>query len=71
MASMKTEGVIKDEKAVLNTTIAKDILDAFKATCKRTGIPMNTLLEVFMKQYSEGYFTLKFAKNDSLYVDCD
>lgn len=43
MPSMKVN-VQKNERAMLNTTINKDVLDSFKAHCKSAGMPMNTVL---------------------------
>lgn len=71
MSSLKTEGVVKDERAVLNTTIKKEVFDEFKAKCKRTGVPMNTLLEVFMDQYNNGEFKIKFTKGNDISLDLD
>lgn len=71
MSSLKTDGVIKEERSALNTTIKKEVFDGFKAKCKRTGIPMNTLLEVFMDQYVNGEFKIKFTKNNDISLDLD
>ena len=60
MASLKTD-VKANNRGVLNTTIDKDILDNFKRTCKTSGVPMNTLIEAFMRQYNDGNFYLKFG----------
>ena len=50
-------------RAMLNTTINKDVLDEFREYCKQISCPMNMVLETFMKQFSEGAFTFKLAKN--------
>ena len=63
MSGLKTNKEITRSKAMLNTTIDKEVFDDFKATCKATGMRMSTLLETFMKQYNEGEFTVKFVKN--------
>ena len=59
----------KIERGVLNTTIDKDVLDGFKAYCKAAGMPMNTILESFMRQFSDGEFILKIGKNSSLDIE--
>ena len=71
MSSLKTESVAKEERSPLNTTINKQVFDEFKIKCKVTGIPMNALIEVFMKQYNSGEFKLRFAKDDSIRVDLE
>ena len=53
----------KMDRAMLNTTINKDVLDGFRSYCKNIGCPMNMVLEIFMEQFSDGQFTLKLAKN--------
>lgn len=50
-------------KAMLNTTIRKEVLDRFREACKASNIPMNTVLEIFMSQFSDGCFSIKIAKN--------
>lgn len=52
------------EKAVLNTTISKDVLDGFRAYCKATNCPMNVILESFMRQFAAGEFIIKLGKNN-------
>ena len=42
----------ENNKVVLNTTIDKDIKDAFSAYCKQVGFSMNTVLEILMKRIS-------------------
>lgn len=66
MSGLKTDREIKREKAMLNTTIDKEVFEEFKATCKASGMRMSTLLETFMRQYSNGEFTVKFVKNKSI-----
>ena len=60
---------VKPKRAMLNTTIREDVLSDFKDTCKESGINMNIILETFMKQFSDGEFTLKFGKSNNLNVD--
>lgn len=64
MSGLKTDREIRREKAMLNTTIDKEVFEDFKATCKASGMRMSTLLETFMRQYSDGEFTVKFVKNE-------
>lgn len=68
MARIKTE-VSPKPRAMLNTTINSEVLAEFKAYCKELGIPMNLLIEVFMKQAISGEFILKFGKNNNIEVD--
>lgn len=66
MSGLKTEKEVKRDKAMLNTTIDKEVFENFKATCKGSGMRMSTLLETFMRQYSDGEFIVKFVKNKSV-----
>ena len=70
MSSMKIE-VEKQERAVLNTTIRKGVLDEFKVYCKAAGIPMNIVLEAFMRQFVDGEYILKIAKENVLAVELE
>lgn len=47
----------------LNTTINPDVLGAFRHKCKMQGVPMNTIIEAFMRQYIDGGFYLKFGRD--------
>lgn len=47
---------------MLNTTINTEILNDFKGYCKEQGMPMNLLLELFMRDIIQGKFTLKFDR---------
>lgn len=58
------------EKAMLNTTINKDVLDAFRDHCKHIKCPMNVVLEAFMMQFSNGEFIVKLGKA-KMEVDID
>lgn len=63
MSSLKVKGSKnKIERAVLNTTISKEIFDEFKISCKDIGVPMNVIIETFMRQFNDGGFFLKFEK---------
>lgn len=61
MSNIKAN-VQKNERAMLNTTINKGVLDSFKTHCKCAGMPMNTILETFMVQFVSGEFVLKIGK---------
>lgn len=65
MASIKTNAD-RIERGVLNTTIDKDVLDNFKTHCKSAGLPMNTILEAFMIQFTNGEFVLRVGKTNKL-----
>lgn len=60
----------KRETGKLNTTIKPEVLAEFKANCKKAGVPMNTLIEAFMRQYNEGGFYLKFGR-ESKQIDVE
>ena len=47
------------ERAQLNTTIKKDVLENFKAFAREINVPMNTLIECFMQQCIDGCFKLE------------
>lgn len=68
MARIKSDAKQKP-RAMLNTTIDTEVLDEFKAYCKELGLPMNLLVESFMRQFTEGSFVLKIGKNNKLNVD--
>ena len=55
--------MVENNKAVLNTTIDKDVKEARIAYCKQTGFSMNTVLEILMRQFANGEFRIKFEKN--------
>lgn len=63
MSSLKTDRKLIP-RAMLNTTISKDVLDEFKCKCKENGIQMNTLIEAFMRQYNNGEFSLQIKRED-------
>ena len=52
-----------NNKVAINTTIDKDVKDAFSAYCKQSGLLMNTVLEILMRQFANGEFRIKFEKN--------
>lgn len=49
-------------RSMLNTTINTKVLNDFKGYCKEQGLPMNILLELFMKQIIAGKLALKFGR---------
>lgn len=51
------------ERTTFNTTINKEVLDSFREYCKDINCPMNLALEIFMKQFIEGQFSLSITKN--------
>ena len=57
-------------RAMLNTTINENVLDKFRSYCKTINCPMNTVLETFMAQFSEGQFIFKLEKN-KMEIDID
>lgn len=52
----------KIQKGVLSTPINKEVLDQFRAKCKELNIPMNTVVEVFCKEFNKGKFELTFSR---------
>ena len=42
----------------LNMQINKEIFYEFKVKCKERGLPLNVVIEVFMKQYGNGKYPL-------------
>ena len=63
MSSLKSDRKLVP-RAMLNTTINKEVLEEFKSNCKENGIQMNTLIEAFMRQYNDGEFTLQIKRQD-------
>lgn len=53
----------KQERAMLNTTISKNVLNDFREYCRSINCPMNMVLETFMRQFSEGQFSFRLNKN--------
>lgn len=51
------------KRAMLNTTINEEVLDSFREYCKSINCPMNMVLEVFMRQFAEGQFSMKLIRN--------
>lgn len=51
-------------KVILNTTIDKKIMKAFRAKCAQEKMPMNRLIEMFMEQFAAGNFKLRIGKGN-------
>lgn len=43
----------------LNTQVNKELFYDFKVKCKSSGLPLNIVLETFMRQYANGKFEIK------------
>lgn len=56
----------KLKSSALNTTINSEVLAAFRMKCKQQGVPMNTIIEAFMRQYLKGGFYLKFGRESGM-----
>lgn len=60
----------KVETTALNTKVNKEVFDNFKVRCLELRYPMNVMLEIFMRQYADGRYSLrdkdilKWKKND-------
>ena len=48
--------VQREETTTLTTTINKEVFNTFKDCCKKSGYPLNMVLEIFMRQYVDGRF---------------
>lgn len=46
------------EIQALNTKVNKEVFDRFKEICKRNGLPLNIVIEIFMRQYADNMFPL-------------
>lgn len=46
------------ETQALNTKVNKEIFNRFKEICKKNGLPLNVVLEVFMRQYADNLFPI-------------
>jgi len=47
-------------RKAFTTSIEESISNEFKANCAREGLPMNTVLELFMQGYNDGKFKFGF-----------
>lgn len=43
-------------KRTFGTSIDEKVIQDFKVVCAKNNIPMNTVMEIFMKAYAEGRF---------------
>lgn len=53
----------ENNKVRFNTMIDEDVYERFKNGCQYSGVPMGTLIESFMRQYSDGEFCIRFGSN--------
>ncbi len=60
-------------RAALNTTVDKEVLEGFKKHCKTCGIPMNIVIEQFMKQFQNNEFviSMKLDKDQKYYTEIE
>lgn len=54
-------------KKTFGTSIDEKIIQDFKVACAQNNIPMNTVMELFMKAYAAGRFKteIQYEKNQS------
>ena len=54
-------------KKTFGTSIDENIIQDFKVACAKNNIPMNTVMELFMKAYADGRFKteIQYEKNQS------
>lgn len=55
----------KSTKRPFNTPINVELLNNFKQTCKELEIPMNTVVEVFMRDFNNGRFVMCTERDDN------
>jgi hypothetical protein len=53
-------------KKMFSTPVDAQIITDFKQSCSNLNIPMNTVLEIFMKDFCKGKFILTMAKDEEL-----
>ena len=51
-----SKGGQKMAKRTFGTSIDEKVIQGFKVACAKNNIPMNTVMEIFMKAYAEGRF---------------
>lgn len=56
----------KDGRKMFATPIDSAVANEFKQTCSRLNISMNTVLEVFMRDFGKGKFMLTMTKDEEL-----
>ncbi|MGN1013797.1 MAG: hypothetical protein ACI4PM_00405 [Butyricicoccus sp.] len=59
---MKSEAEVRPRKS-LTSPVNPKICFEFKDNCRAAGIPLNILIECFMRQYAEGEFPLLLVDN--------
>lgn len=50
------------------SSIDENIQKSFKDKCNQLGLPQNVVLEMFMKEFSNGEFEVKMRKN-KIFID--
>lgn len=67
----QTKNKSTKKRTAFNTTINVDVdvQKQFREYCDEIGMPLNIVLESFMKQFANGEFELKFGKANSLLMD--
>ena len=55
----------KRPRKALNTTIDEEVLNDFRDYCEYLVIPMNVVLEMFMKQFAERQLECKLVKGEA------
>lgn len=61
----------KSNRAVINTTVNREVLEAFRDKCDYIGCNMNVVLEAFMRQFSYGEFSIKLGKQSKFEVELE
>lgn len=70
MRKKKTGRKPGPKKDVLNTTIKTDVLNDFRDMCNNIGLPMGTIIEMFMEGFVNGKFKLGIT-NGNANIDLD
>lgn len=65
----QTKNKSPKKRAAFNTTIDVEVQKQFREYCSDIGMPLNIVLEAFMKQFSSGEFELRFGKANTLLMD--
>lgn len=60
---------IVEQKRTFATPVSADVIEDFKVKCKENNMPMNVVIETFMRQYAAGEFEIKFVKGNTKYLD--
>lgn len=51
------------------TSIDEDVQQGFKIECAKNNIPMNTVIELFMKAYTQGRFKIEIEYENNQIED--